>query len=94
MCQKLPMKNFEWCKDLRYINQKTIKNYDEESSERAYILEVDIEYPEKLQDEQKDLTFLPEKRKINKQKKLTRNFYDKTRHVVHIKLLQLALQNG
>ena len=20
MCQKLPMKNFEWCKDLRYIN--------------------------------------------------------------------------
>ena len=28
MCQKLPLKNFNWCKDLRYINQKFIKNYD------------------------------------------------------------------
>ena len=29
MCNKLPVKNFDWCKDLRYISQKFIKNCDE-----------------------------------------------------------------
>ena len=51
MCQKLPVKNFNCCKDLKYINQKFIKKYDEDSSEKRYILEVDVEYPKKLQDE-------------------------------------------
>ena len=93
MCQKLPMKNFEWCKDLRYFNKKFIKNYDEDSSEKRYILEVDVEYPKKLQDEHSDLPFLPEKIKTNKKTKLTCNFSDKTRYVVHIKLLQQALNH-
>ena len=48
MCQKLPMENFNWCKDLRYINQKFIKNYNEDSSEKGYILEVDVEYLKKI----------------------------------------------
>ena len=56
MCQKLPMKNFEWCKNLRYINQKFIKNYDEDSSGNGYILEVDVEYPKKFQNEHKDFS--------------------------------------
>ena len=94
MCQKLPHKDFEYCKDLRYINQKCIKNYNEESSEKGFILEVHIKYQKNLQDKHKDLPFLPEKIKINKQTKLTCNFYDKTRYVVHIKLLQQALNHG
>ena len=94
MCQKLPHKYFEFYKDLRYINQKFIKSYDEKSGEKGFILEVDIEYPKKLQDEHEDLPFLPKKIKINKQTKLTCNFYDKTRYVVHIKLLQQALNYG
>ena len=53
------------CKDLRYINKKFIKNYDEDSSEKGYILKVDAEYPKKLQDEHKELPFLPEKIKIS-----------------------------
>ena len=89
----LPVKIFEWVKDLRYINQKFMKNYDEDSSKKGYILEVDVEYPKKLQDEHKDLPFLPEKIKTNKQTKLKCNFYDKTRYVVHIKLLQQALNH-
>ena len=93
MCQKPPVKNFNCCKDLKYINQKFIKKYDEDSSEKRYILEVDVEYPKKLQDEHSDLPFLPEKFKINKQTKLTCNFFDKTRYVVHIKLLQQALNH-
>ena len=71
MCQKLPVKKFNWCKELRYINQKFIKNYNEDSSEKEYIPEVDVEYPKKLQDEHKDLPFIPEKIKIDKQTKLT-----------------------
>ena len=47
MCQKPPMKNFNWCKDLSYINQKFIKNYDEDSFENRYILEVEVEYTKK-----------------------------------------------
>ena len=70
-------------KGLRYINQKFIKNYDEDSSEKGYIIEVDAEYPRKLQDEHSVLPF-----------KLTCNFYDKARYVVHIKLLQQALNHG
>ena len=94
MCQKLLYKDFEFCKDLRHVNQKFIKNYDDKLSEKEYILKMDIRYPKKLQDEQKDLPFLPEKIKINKQTKLTCSFYDKTIYVVHIKLLQQALNHG
>ena len=95
MCQKLPHKSFEFCKDLRYINQKFIKNY-EDSSKKGYILEADVEYPKDyyLQNEHKDLPYLPHRIKINKQTKLTANFYDKTRYGVHIKLLQQALNHG
>ena len=71
-----------------------MKSYNEDSSKKGYILEVDVEYPKKLQDEHKGLQFLPQKLKINKQKKLTYNFYDKTRYVVHIRLLQQALKHG
>ena len=38
MCDKLPVKNFEKVKDLRYINQNFITNYDDDSSEKGYIL--------------------------------------------------------
>ena len=93
MCQKLSHKDFKFCKDLRYINQEFIKNYNEES-EKGFILEVDIEYPKKLQDEHKHLALLPEKIKINKQTKLTCNFYDKTRYIAHIKLLKQDLSHG
>ena len=55
MCQKLPIKNFERCTDLRYINQKFIKNCDEDSSEKGYILEVDVVHPKKLQNVHKNL---------------------------------------
>ena len=94
MCNKLPIKNFEWVKDLRHINQKFIKNYDEDFSEGGHILEVDVEYSIELQNKHKNLPFLPEKMKINKQTKLPCNFNDKTRYIVHIKLLQQALNDG
>ena len=88
MCQKLPMKNFNWCKDLTYINQKFIKNYDEDSSEKGCILEVGVEYPKNYKMSTKIYHF------YLKRLKLTCNFFDKTRYMVHIKLLQQALNHG
>ena len=69
-------------------------NVSRTSGEKGYILKVDVECPKKLQNEHKDLPFLPEKTEINKQTKLTCNFYYKTRYVVHIKLLQQASNHG
>ena len=92
MCRNLPLKKFKWCKDLRY--KKFIKNDDGDSFEKGYILEADVEYPKKVQNEHKDPPFLPEKIKIHIQTKLACNFYDKTGYVVHIKLLQNALNHG
>ena len=55
---------------------KLIENYDEES-DKAYILEVDTEYPKDLHDLHSDLRFLPERMKINKCNKLACNLHDK-----------------
>ena len=68
MCQKLPHKDFEYCKDLRYINQKCIKNYNEESSEKGFILEVHIKYQKSYKTSTKIYHFcLKRLRLINKQ---------------------------
>ena len=72
--QKLPVNGFKWVKNT--IDEKFIKNYDE-NSDKGYILEVDIKYPEKLHDLHSDLPFLPRKMKINDCKKLVCNLYNK-----------------
>ena len=64
MSQKLLMNGFKWVKNLSQFNESFIENYDE-SSDIGYFLEVDIDYPEKLFNLQKDLPFLPERKKIN-----------------------------
>ena len=46
MSQKLPVNNFIWVEDTPIINEKFIKNYNE-NSYKGYILEVDIKYPKK-----------------------------------------------
>ena len=67
MSQKLPVGNFEWMEkdDISKFDEKFIKNYDE-NSDKGYILEVDVEYPKNLHKLHSDLTFLPERTKINK----------------------------
>ena len=58
-----------------------MKNYNEESDER-YFLEVDVQYLEKLHDLYNDLSFLPERKKIQKLEKLVANLHDKTECVI------------
>ena len=64
-----------------------LKNYDEDS-DKGYIFEVDVECSKNLHKLHSDLSFLPERIKINKCRKLVCNLYDKNHYVVHIKSLK------
>ena len=76
MSQKLPINGFMWYDDyLSDFNKDFIKNYDENSDE-GYFLEVDIEYPKKLWGSQKQLPFLPERKKLGKVDKLVCSIED------------------
>ena len=69
------------------FNEEFIKNYDEDS-DKAYIFEIDVEYPNNLHDLHSDLSFLPERLQMNKCNKLVCNLYDKNNYVVHIRSLK------
>ena len=98
MSEPLPVDGFDWIEDLSKIDEDFIKNYDD--SDKGYILEVDVKYPKHLQFpdlrniSHYDLPFLPEKRKINKIKKLICNLSDKEKYVVQIRSLKQALNHG
>ena len=51
------------------------KNYDKDS-DKEYILEVDVKYPNNLHDLNGDLPFLPERMENDKCNKLVCNLYD------------------
>ena len=67
-----------------------MKNLNEENDER-HLLEVDLQYPEKLHELHNDLSFLPQRVKTEKFKKLLANLHDKTEYVIHIRNLKQAL---
>ena len=70
-----------------------LKNCDDEGDE-GYIVEVDIQYIKDLHDLHSDLSFLPERMKINKCNKLVCNVYNKNNFVMHIIHLRQALNHG
>ena len=76
MSKKLPMKGFKWMDDISRIDEEFIKGYDENSN-KGYVLEVDVNYPQELYDIHSDMPFLPERMVINKTKKLVCNLHDK-----------------
>lgn len=61
---------------------------------KEYILEADVEYPEELHKNHKELPISADRMKIRKVKKLISNLKDKKMYVVHIKRLNQALNNG
>ena len=67
-------------------------------SDKGYILEVDVEYPNNMHDFYRDLPFLAERMEINKREKLVCNMYGKNNfdknNVVHIRALKQALNYG
>ena len=95
MSQKLPVNGFKWVKKSRLsrFNETFTKKYDE-NSDKGYFFEVYIDYPKKLFNVDKDLPFLPERKKINKVEKLICSIEDKENYVMHIKVLKQALNHG
>ena len=69
--QKLPVNGFMLYNDhLSDFNEEFKKNYNENGDE-GFFLQVDSEYPKQLWGSHKDLPFMPERRKLEKQKNLT-----------------------
>lgn len=56
MCKKHPHKNFQWMTE-EELNTLDIKNLREDS-DKGYILEVDLSYPQYLHDLHNDFPFL------------------------------------
>ena len=93
MSQKLPVNGFKWVKNTSKIDEKFIKNYNEDS-DKGYIFEADVKYPRILHALHSDLPFLPKRMKIDKCKKLVCNLRNKKIYTVHIRSLKQALNYG
>ena len=93
ICEKLPVEGFKWVDDISIINEEFVKSYDKKNS-KGYILKVDVDYPNELQDLHRDLPFLPERLVVNNTKKLIFNLQNKKDYVVHINILKQALEHG
>ena len=87
MLQKFPVSIYEWIEDTSQVNEDFIKSYNEESDE-GYLLEADVQYPEKLHELHNDLPFLPERMKIQKFEKCVINSHHKTEYAIHIRNLK------
>ena len=108
MSQCLPVSNFKWVKDLDYL-EKIIYDHPKDS-DKGYMLEVDLEYPEELHDMHNSYPLAPESLVVQKEwmseyqlklvgkskevKKLVPNLMDKKKYVVHYRNLQLYLSLG
>ena len=94
MSQKLPVNGFMWYNSyLSDFTEDFIKSYNEDSDE-GYFIKVDIEYPKGLWNSDKDLSFLPERRTLEKVEKFVCSIEDKGKYVIHIRALKQALNNG
>ena len=86
MIQKRPADCCEWVKKLSKFDECFIKVY-EENNNKGYFLEVDVQYPKNLFNLHKDLPYLPERKKLEKVKKLVCGIEDKEKYVAHIRTL-------
>ena len=89
MSQPLPTGGFRWV-DIKPDEISKLVN----SSEKGYLLEVDVRYPRELHDYHNDLPFMCERMVIEGVEKLVPNLYYKKRYVIHIRALDQALKHG
>lgn len=94
MSQFLPTGGFCWLDQIE-IDNFNLESLPDDGSE-GYVLEVDVEYPNTLHDQHRDLPFLCE-RKVppgSKHPKLLTTLFDKSHYIVHYRVLKQALQYG
>ena len=92
MSQRLPVNGFEWMKKLSEFHERFIKNYAE-NIDKGYIFEADVEYPNNLFNLRCNFPFLPERKKIEKWKKLVCNIHSKENYVIHIRALKTSIKS-
>ena len=93
MSEKLPTRGFKWLTSgemENLFNNQIVQVWES----IPCILEVDLEYPEKLHDLHNDYPFCPERVECNKVEKLIPNLRDKTKYVIHYKNLMQCLRAG
>ena len=94
MSEKLPVNGFKW------LTSKEIENLYNNQVVQVWdripcILEVDLEYPEKLHDSHNDYPLCPERVECdNGVKKLIPNLRDKNKYVIHYKNLMQCIKLG
>ena len=93
MTEKLPVRGFRWMTDISRMDEEFVRSYDKNDI-KGYILEVDVDYPNELQNLHSDFPFLAESMVINNTKKLVCNSQDKKNYVVHVNVLKQALDHG
>ena len=91
MSQPLSERGFKWVKNKSKFTSDFILDYDV-YSDVGYIFETTIRYPEELHGKHKNLSFLPQKEKINKCQKLIYNVKGNEKYVVHIRALKQVLE--
>ena len=79
--------------DISKIDEDFVKVYNKNDN-KGYILDVDADYPSKLQNVYSDLPILPERMVINNTKKLVCYLNYKKNYIVHIYVLKQALDHG
>ncbi|XP_066157591.1 uncharacterized protein [Euwallacea fornicatus] len=91
MCEPLPYGGFEWIEDTNF-DVLTIPD----DSPVGYILQVDLQYPNKLHDTHKDFPFAPEHLKPPQSKlpKLMTTLFHKQNYIVHYRNLKQMLKHG
>ena len=94
MSQNLFVNGFKWVKKTFKFDQEFTKSYEENSNNKGYILEIDVEYQKHLFNLHKYLPFLAERKKIEKCKKLVCSIHDKENYVVDIRASKQALNLG
>ena len=95
MSQKLPANGFKWVEKskLSRFKERFIKSYNE-NSDIGYFLEEDIDHLKDSFNLQKDLPFLPERKKVNTCEKRIRGIEDKEKYAVLIRALKQAPNHG
>ena len=94
MSEELPIDGFKWLTDKEIqnlFNNQVVQVWEK----TPCILEVDLEYPEKLHDLHNDYPFCPERVKCDRGvEKLMPNLRDKNKYVIHYRNLIQCLKAG
>ena len=90
--QPLPTHGFKW---LHYLTVDGVINLlEKRKTNKAYIFEVDLEYPSKLWNKHNDYPLAREKMVVNGVEKLTGSFKPRKNYVVHNQNLRQYLEMG